>query len=105
MQQTAAPPEARTTNALRERVFRNDYEGYALRWEHETDDRRVFFNLYNQVLTSIRETHALELSAYSAVALIESWERSEATLDRIIGYFTGQIDRNGHFKKNPEQVI
>jgi len=88
------------------RVFTDAYGGYAARWETQTDDRRLFVNVYHHTLESMEEMKGIR-SSKIWVAWYGAVDETQEDLDEIIGYFTGQTTRgeSDRYMRDPEEAI
>ena len=88
------------------RAFTQKYGGYAERWERETDDRRLFVNVYRNTLEALEEMGGIR-SSKIWVAWYGEMEDTEESLDEIISYFTGQTTRgeSDRYMREPEEAI
>ena len=80
------------------------FERYYNRWSGiYSDDRLIFCNVYNMVLESMEYMKKVN-NLTIQVSMIEYYEHQEEYLREIVNYFTGQTERNGTFKINPEAI-
>mgnify|MGYP001246484062 CR=1 FL=1 len=85
-------------------VWKTKFQRYYNRWsEIYSDDRLIFCNVYNKVLESMEYMKKVN-NLTIQVAMIEYYAKEEEYLREIVNYFTGQTQRNGTLKINPEAI-
>jgi len=69
--------------ALKVRVLTNSYGELAEKWEDERDDRRVFYNIFHQIIDAIERLPARRLPNYVIVAMNAKIDEDRKVLDEI----------------------
>lgn len=88
---------------LKKRVFKSKFEAYAVRWEEEGDDRRLFVNMFNKVIPQFDLMKKVN-SNFITVAFNCRVDEYAETMLGIVRFFTGRQSRNGNFIRNPEPM-
>lgn len=73
----------------RKLYFLERYEEDAVRWEHESDDRRVFHNIYKNIVEALKSLPE-EPHLWVCVAMNNLIAKETKTLDEIQKHFEGR---------------